>query len=315
MISTIIYFTFVIICLLLFIIDIVLFIKDNGCNIKGYFIHDDPFHFRIEFYLVFILILILFLLNIPSVSWLLIAFASGDHKLVNSRNWVSGFGFLGAEIAVLFIPWYGILVSFLRKIRFKKQTVARTDLEECLNDKDAYKMFKKFASSEWSIENIYFIEDLENLKKETTKKSFENNTNNILKTYIFEDSPLEINISRTNRKNLIVEMKKLKNENVEEIFRSVENEVYMNLQGSFERFQRTEKYNKWKKNSKRVSKVIRERVEVISEGSKTLSSPRTIKFEDSDLISVAVGSDAPIFTFDENTDSNDPRSSEPILEV
>jgi hypothetical protein len=258
--------------------------------------------------LVFLFILILFALNIPSVSFLFIALVSRDFTGYHSRNWISGFGFLGAEVAVLFIPWYGILVSLLRKIRFKKKPLARTDLEECLKDEEAYKMFKKFASSEWSIENIYFIEDLENLKKETSKKFFENMSTEILKTYIFEDSPLEINISRTNRKDLILDMKKLTMENVGDVFRSVENEVYWSLKGTFDRFQRTEKYIKWKKNSKRVI----QKIEVMEGISKTSSnSPNTIRYEESDLNST-VGSDVPLF---EENDSPNVQRTESVGDV
>jgi hypothetical protein len=266
--SIFIYLVFFFVSILLFLIDIVAYSKIHGFTFEGYFIHDDPFRFRIEFYLVFLLISAS--LSSKSLFSMFLFLQTDYSKQRDLRNLFSGGYFFSFEIMVLLIPWYSILVSIKRKI-VKHWTIiesVKTELEFCLKNEKLNEEFKKFATTEWSVENVYFIEDLNNFKKSISQLEIKRMSRNLLETYIMEDAPLEVNIPREVRKEIIQSIQK--SEMKIDLFQKVENEVFLNLQDTFDRFKMTPQYEKLIKRSPRVS-IERKPARV-----KSLSLPPTL---------------------------------------
>jgi hypothetical protein len=171
------------------------------------------------------------------------------------RTVFSGAFFFSFEIFILLIPWYSILVSIKRKIyiHWTNTGIGKSDLEKCLKSEKLNEEFKKFATKEWSVENVYFMEDLNHLKQSNSQKEIKRKSRDLIETYILEDSPLEINISRNVRKEIIHSIQN--SEFQTDLFQKVENEVFLNLQDTFDRFKMTSKYDKIIKKSNRASVV------------------------------------------------------------
>jgi hypothetical protein len=237
-------------CFILFVIDVVIFTKQNGCSLKKYFLDDDPFKFRIELCMVFLTIIIGFLFTlIPPILLISTKLARGAPPS-QLRN-IGGLFFFTLECLQLSIPYYAIIIALIRTIQHRMvKQVERTEFEELFNDEDGNELLKEFAINEWSIENIYLHDDISKYKK-TQKKFMKSKCEEILKTYIEEGSPLEVNISRRIRRITIQKIRNFDNENPLEIFDGVDFEVLMNLQDTFGRFKFTQLYVAWKKKFKK----------------------------------------------------------------
>jgi hypothetical protein len=241
-------------CFFLFLIDIVLFTKQNGCSLKKYFLDDDPFKFRIELYMVFFIIIIGFLFTlVPPTLLISTKLAGGTPSQL--RNIGGTLFFFIVECLQLSIPFYGVIIAFIRTIQHRMvKQVERTEFEELFNDEVGNELLKEFAINEWSIENIYIHDDISKYKK-TQKKFMKSKCEEILKTYIEEGSPLEVNISRRIRRITIQKIRNFDNENPLEIFDGVDFEVLMNLQDTFGRFKFTQLYVAWKKKFKKKNRM------------------------------------------------------------
>jgi hypothetical protein len=246
-------------CFFLCVIDVVLFTKQNGCSLKRYFFDDDPFKFRIEFYMVFLMIIIGFLFTLIPPVLLISTKLAGGATPSQLRN-IGGLFFFILECLQLSIPYYGVIIALIRIIQQKMiKKVERTEFEELFNDEVGNELLKEFAINEWSIENIYLHDDILKYKK-TPKKLMKSKCEEILKTYIEEGSPLEVNISRRIRKLTIQKIRNFDNENSMEIFDGVGFEVLMNLQDTFGRFKFTQLYVSWKKKFMKKKRMTLSRI-------------------------------------------------------
>jgi hypothetical protein len=135
---------------------------------------------------------------------------------------------------------FGVIVVCFQKIQKSKYNVYESVFDALINDKKGKEIFKRYSRSEWSLENILFFEDVERYKECPTFKLAKRRAAEILKNYILQGSPLEVNISGEIRKTLI---KKLNNMDDHEFDKSIE-EVRRNM-----RIPRTE-LTKWASNSK-----------------------------------------------------------------
>jgi hypothetical protein len=255
--------------IILLIISVSIYTKEKGCcNVKGFFIKDDPFGFRVEqFGIIFVLILTVLITFIPFSRFIvdLIAQSSRSTNIrsQNGRstgsfviNYLEVFMFFIIEIFLLIATCaVGLTLSIISIIKERLRTpVFDSEFEAFVNTKEGIHVFKEYAKSEWSTENILFFEDILKFKemkkfKAAKRQAFQMNLN-----FVEIGSPLEVNLSgdvRRLTKKRIENFKDHKND-FHEIFDEAMKETKRNMRDTFSRVTGTRKYLEWKNKTKVV---------------------------------------------------------------
>lgn len=112
-------------------------------------------------------------------------------------------------------------------------------LETCLNDNHCASALKMFLLSEWSVENLLFLQHVKTYKKKT--KGSLRLANKLKQNFIESESESCINIRDDQRKDVIQRLEKLEDYEAEFVFDSCYKEVFKIIeQGTFPRFRRSE---------------------------------------------------------------------------
>jgi hypothetical protein len=245
--------------LILIIINILLFIKEKGCSIKKFFITDDPYGFRFEQIIVLLTVLASILISILPLATTIgnpdvqVDSFSTRQQILDSLYAVFASFF---EIALLISSCsvgliYAIFSFFKRKLQSK---VFENEFIAFINTKDGMKIFKEYAKTEWSMENVLFYEEVEKYRQMKKFKAAQKFAVQIKEKFIETGSILEVNLSGDCRKNTI---KKIDNFDGQRrfskyscIFDEALKEAKRNMRDTFSRVRNTEVFKQWKSNSK-----------------------------------------------------------------
>jgi hypothetical protein len=190
------------------LISVIAYIKEKGCSIKRFFITDDPFGFRIEQIIVLIVLTFTMILSLVPMSAYLI-----DRKMVVNDIDVYS---LEVELVTIFLHvcvflvefvllasscGVGLIVSIVSMIKKRFETkVFDNEFIAFISTKDGMKIFKEFAKSEWSSENVLFYEEVMKYQQIKKYKAAKKLANQIKENFIENGSALEVNLSGETRK-------------------------------------------------------------------------------------------------------------------
>jgi hypothetical protein len=241
-------------------IDFIVFIKQNGCKLKKFYILDDPYGFRLE-HLIGISFLTLYAIPLSYVPMILF--------FVNEKWMVPDITSLRGEITgvifallITLTEWIALialcsvvvilsLLSFFKKRKSKKPQIFESDFDIFMSTTQGIEIMKTFSKKEWSLENVLFYEDVLNYQKIKSTKYARKRALQILENYIEIGSPLQVNLSSNVRKST-----KDKVENFvdfkdfhKSIFNDAIKETKLNMEITFKRIRITEEYQDWKENT------------------------------------------------------------------
>lgn len=238
--------------ILLYTIDMILFIKGNGCSFLDYWVYDDPFYFRIEFVFLIGSISVGFAASI--VSQFVKSPSTSQSTLIVLQS-VLGFVVIIAMIFVLFgMAGFVLIVTIFQTIKFKygKQGVGSVSatIVAMLRDSRMRIAFYQYCRKEMSQENLFLYDQIINYKEMVHKGSLNqalSKAKSILHTYIDTEAPIAVNISGSDRTSFLVKYKILVDSSEEQrdtetmvhLFDSIELSVLANLRDTFLRFRVT----------------------------------------------------------------------------
>jgi hypothetical protein len=245
-----------------------------GKGILNFFFYDDPYYFRIEQVLAFIVFgLYVFLELFAFIG----VFGTG---IENGFYFYFGrvFDLLGRSIVTymfiiyqalipLTLVFIKLIVGFIKKnsYGFKlklsqlfpkvfKEPVAPTDasagaVEALLHDENVYEILLAFAKEEWSAENVLCWGDISKYKKLKNREKKSDMAFHIHEIYLKgASSPLEINIDTKTREAVFASMNSLDFEFHNELFDPISKALVVNLSDTYSRFILTTSYQNYVRN-------------------------------------------------------------------
>jgi hypothetical protein len=254
LVTPIFFIFFVIVAVVFFVGDVIGFIRENGVDLKRFFITDDPYGFRIEMTIdLFGLIIFVF----ASIAPLVVSFGIQAVSLTdvrNARGEISG-ALIGVflvflEWVILFllcgIPILLTVISMIKKLFEPK--IFENEFEALINDKRGKEIFKIFATKEWSLENILFFEEVEKFKRMKNPKHMKNRALDLSMNYIEPGAPLEVNLSGPVRKTVQQRVNDIDSskEDVRMMFEDAIKETKRNMRDTYARIVPTKEYENWK---------------------------------------------------------------------
>jgi hypothetical protein len=244
---------------ILILVDIILFVKESGLDVKKYFITDDPFSFRIEQ-----AIGVMFTFCSVLVSWfapviLMVA------EFVPALTEINGTRGIIVSLVVVFMAIFfqifimfvlisvGLVSSIVSFIKRKREPeIFDNEFDAFINTKKGREIFKKFAKQEWSLENILFYEQIDKYKKIKVSKVSKKRANEILVNFIEVGSVLEVNLAADVRKSTKNKILNFSKDDFKDIFDDAIKETKRNMRDTFARIRKTEEFQNWKNFSKVV---------------------------------------------------------------
>jgi hypothetical protein len=237
--------------------DLILFIKENGFNLKSYFFFDDPFGFRIEqLVVIFFIIVLIWFPFLPLGVYFLnqrvqdpIDSLRGEIISIIQSMLLIGFEFM----LIMIFCCVGLILSIISFIKRKLQPkIFDSEFDAFINTKKGKEIFREFAKKEWSSENIQFFEQVEKYKKIWNSKFAEKRAKEIVQNYVEVGSPLEVNLSGDVRKTTKYKVNNFKEfkEGYKIIFDDAIKETKRNMRDTFARIRKTTEFEDWKNSSK-----------------------------------------------------------------
>eukprot|EP01080_Neovahlkampfia_damariscottae_P002022 gene2022-1529_t len=240
------------------ILDVIFFIKEEGCSIKKFYFEDDPYGFRIEQLVGFVVLAVMvFLVTFQMIGLYAAVFTFGTTQSDLPQGIVI-FRSIGLSFIQIFtvtaFSAVGLVLAIISwiKMKFFQKKVYDSEFDAFVSTKSGKDIFKKYAKIEWSLENILFFEEIGKYEKIPSKKHAQRRSKEIVQNYIMTGSPLEVNLSHDVRKNT---MKKVDNfDEYKEVYQSIFNdalkETKRNMRDTFTRISVTKDYLIWKETSK-----------------------------------------------------------------
>jgi hypothetical protein len=255
-----------------------------GKGILNFYFYDDPYYFRIEQILAFIVFgLYVFLELFAFIG----VFGTGTE---NKFYYYFGrvFDLLGRSIVTyMFIIYQALIplalvfikltVNFFKKnsysIKFKlsqlfpkvfKEPIAPTStstgaVEKLLRDEDVYEILLAFAKEEWSAENVLCWGDISKYKKLKNREKKTEMAFHIHEIYLKgSTSPLEINIDTKTRETVFETMNSLNFEFHNELFDPISKALVVNLSDTYSRFILTTSYQNYVRNKSFQDEELKE---------------------------------------------------------
>ncbi|KAF0974703.1 hypothetical protein FDP41_006177 [Naegleria fowleri] len=130
-------------------------------------------------------------------------------------------------------------------------SIINNELDALLRDAIGYQLFKDFCESEYSVENLKFWNELQDMEKNFIDMSGKRRSrviNMVYDKFLDENSTEEVNV-RGKTKKLIDQERKSGNIDLErgcQLIHELKRDLYINMIDSFSRFHRTEEYRLWK---------------------------------------------------------------------
>jgi hypothetical protein len=212
---------------LLLLVDILLNIRIicSKWGLIKYFIRDDIYLFRLE-YLSICFVSILFSLS----------------AIINFSAFIrAAYSSFIYYCFLFFQVWLPLLVTIIRYTFRKKQIIEKGNIENIFEPKfdEVYSLFEKFASKEFSVENLYIKKDIKKYKNAVLNKP--QLAKFIFSTYLNGKSSLfEVNIENKFCNEIYHKIQK--NDFPLNLFDSVETEIDRNMADTFSRFRFEKEY-------------------------------------------------------------------------
>ncbi|KAG2378365.1 hypothetical protein C9374_008508 [Naegleria lovaniensis] len=130
-------------------------------------------------------------------------------------------------------------------------SIINNELDALLRDAIGYQLFKDFCESEYSVENLKFWNELQDMEKNFIDMSGKRRSkviNMVYDKFLDENSTEEVNV-RGKTKKLVDQERKSGNIDLErgsQLIHELKRDLYINMIDSFSRFHRTEEYRLWK---------------------------------------------------------------------
>jgi hypothetical protein len=238
-------------------ISVIVYIKEKGCSLRRFFITDDPFGFRIEQMIVLILLTFTMLLSLVPMSYYLIGtnYATKDVDVYSLEFelisiFLNVFVFL-LEFALLVSSCgVGLIVSIISMIKKRFEAkVFDNEFIAFISTKDGMKIFKEFAKTEWSSENVLFYEEVMKYQGIKKYKAAKKLAKQIKDNFIENGSALEVNLSGETRrltKKRIEEFKMYRRySKFNNIFDESLKETKRNMRDTFARIRTSPQFKWW----------------------------------------------------------------------
>eukprot|EP01080_Neovahlkampfia_damariscottae_P002590 gene2590-3551_t len=225
-----------------FILNIPNFIK---CRWNKYIYEEDPFHFRVDFLVLFVFIPVL-------VVWVFLSRPFIFAGISSDILFYSGSAINGG--IALFITIFKKVIFIIKSNRTNKRRKALT-LDNLMKDEILIQKFIQFTELEWSSENIYFKIDVLEYEKKKDLKSRRNVALQIKDNYLIRNvSPLEINVSG---KVLYPALKQIDEQDFQsDLFDKITKEVEVNICDTISRFTISSAYSQYlKENEETINKM------------------------------------------------------------
>eukprot|EP01080_Neovahlkampfia_damariscottae_P006414 gene6414-10421_t len=242
--------------ILIMILDRIHFLKQNGCwSSQKFYVHDDPFGFRLE---QTILMISLVIYGIPfSLIPMIIYFINshlGTPDISTTEGEVSAttisIVLCTAEMVVLItttsVSLLLALFSYIKKKLHEKRF--EREFELFIATKDGFEILRKYSKREWSLENVLFYEDVLRYQNLNSAKYSRKRAVQILENYVLKNSPLEVELSasvRRSTKEKVETFVEYKNYH-KTIFNDAIFEVKFNMEDTFSRITSLPEYKQWK---------------------------------------------------------------------
>eukprot|EP01080_Neovahlkampfia_damariscottae_P006851 gene6851-11012_t len=213
------------------------------CEWKIYLYEEDPFHYRLDMLTCIVafypMLIIWAVVPLPKMI-------SG--AIVDYLNIIAVV--LTGGTALVITIFQTVKHSIQSKINEKNeaQNPNRIHLtpEMIFAEKTLLDIFLKFATLEWSSENIYFVLDVMEYKKLKDLKAKRHNAFQIKENYFIPNvSPLQVNVTGKNLKPCLKMMDE--NDFTNELFDAVQEEVEVNICDTISRFIISDEYKEYKK--------------------------------------------------------------------
>jgi hypothetical protein len=146
---------------LIIFMDFYFFWKERGFKLKEYFITSDPFAFRIEIYLDMVVIIITFVLTIWfPLDYFRVKYITPatNQSGAITRTLIAVLLFLANLLLLFVFSCFGLIVSWIKMIqkgRKLKIEEYESEFEAFISHPKGKEIFKKYAKSEWSLENLF----------------------------------------------------------------------------------------------------------------------------------------------------------------
>jgi hypothetical protein len=261
-ITPVIWAIFLFINFILMSIDFIFFLRENKFNWKflyTFYFVDDPYGFRIEQLIVFLALISLYWVSfIPIITFAINQFSTAA-PFTSLRGQIVGsiqsVLLIVLEIFLLFaLSSIGLFLSIISSIKRRFQPkIYDSEFDAFINSNKGKEIFKKFSKSEWSPENLEFYSQVEKYVKIKNLKHAEKRANEIVKNYVKDGAPLEVNLSGPVRKGVVERVKNFKElKDKVKIFDDAMVETKRNMRDTFGRLRRTLAFQEWSKSSKSI---------------------------------------------------------------
>lgn len=204
------------------------------CKLKEYFITNDPYQFRSAFISSPLLLVALFIWAIP------FSYPSMIRIIFSEMGYVIGFWIISV---------HPLIITIYRIIRNKKPS-DKIRIEAIFEIPELYDIFLEFAKNEWSIENVYCKKLILDYKKSGLEKRKEI-IKKIKEQFLDLNSQFELNITEVLRENLLKKIELLGNlltlNDSYDIFKELDDEIVLNLNDIYMRFQFSYSYQIYQK--------------------------------------------------------------------
>eukprot|EP01080_Neovahlkampfia_damariscottae_P012452 gene12452-6203_t len=221
-----------------------------------FYIHSDPYFFRLEQIIAFIIFALYFLFEMINLNVLIFGtenafyFYFGKFFSTIGRSVITYlFAFYQALLPLL-VTLLVLFIKWIKKIIYKDKVIDSDNLDLMLDDDKFFDLFLEFAKSEWSQENLLCYRDIRKFKRAKTKEKRTDQAFNIYYIYLNgKNSPAEVNIDG---KTCIRLFKTINDESCKfesDTFENVEKTVKVNIADTWGRFCLTDVFTKYEKNA------------------------------------------------------------------
>lgn len=208
-------------------------------TLYDYFIKEDPFHFRLEFWIWIPLTFIFFICNTVATDLFIVTANRVPPVAFYTLTQICIMMYMFGSSLIVTLFWV------IRDLCFGKQE--KEEINLILEDDYGREIFSNFAKQEWSIENISIYDDIQDFFKEKNPVQRQLKATNIYYNYLNgQESKLEVNIN----KNLCVIFKNRIDSDPDipdDVFGPILQAVKINLADTYSRLRLRADFKNWKK--------------------------------------------------------------------
>jgi hypothetical protein len=236
-------------------------LKVTRDQILDFFFKGDPFYFRIEQIIAFVVFILYFTFEMINFNVLIwgtengFYFYFGKYFSTIGRSAIAYVFALYQIIIPLIMSLISLIVEYIKSR--KRPQVPLDELDKYLQNDELFDIFLVFAKEEWSQENVLAYRDIQKFKRAKSEKK-PKQALSIYKIYLNgESSPLEINIDSKSCHSLskLIHDEECKFE--KDTFEQIEKTLKVNISDTWSRFVMTSKFSNFQKNQEIINMEMR----------------------------------------------------------